>query len=170
MASEDCAFFAGFAGWRMPRPAGFAQPAAPDRAIRLLGGRRWRARDGSFPAPKSLAMILTSPEYYNAHTTREQVFAAIEKSKDHYAGPDANNKIRQMEAMMSLDAANSSAVKAKMFIVVAKNDHTVTPEPALEFAKKIGAEHLIFDNPCGHSIHACPDNGMGQAILKFLAQ
>jgi homoserine O-acetyltransferase/O-succinyltransferase len=116
------------------------------------------------------AMILTSPDYYNAHTTREQVFTEIAKSTDHYTGPDANNKIRQMEAMMALDAADPSAVKAKMFIVVAKNDHTVTPGPALEFAKKLGVEPFILDNSCGHSIHACPDNGMAQAILKFLTQ
>jgi homoserine O-acetyltransferase/O-succinyltransferase len=116
------------------------------------------------------AMILTTPEFYNAHTTREQVFAEIAKSTDHYAGPDANNKIRQVEAMMALDAGDPSVVKAKMFIVVAKNDHTVTPDPALEFAKKLGVEPFILDNPCGHSIHACPDNGMAQAILKFLGQ
>jgi homoserine O-acetyltransferase/O-succinyltransferase len=116
------------------------------------------------------AIILTTPEFYNAHTTREQVLAEIAKSRDHYTGPDANNKIRQVEAMMALDAADSSAVKAKMFIVVAKNDHTVTPGPAIEFSKKIGVEPFIFDNSCGHSLHACPDNGMGQAILKFLGQ
>jgi homoserine O-acetyltransferase/O-succinyltransferase len=116
------------------------------------------------------AVVLTTPEFYNDHTTREQVFAEIAKSRDQYAGPDANNKIRQVEAMMALDAANPSAVKTKMFMVVAKNDHTVTPGPALEFAKKLGVEPFVLDNPCGHSIHACPDNNMGQMILKFLAQ
>jgi homoserine O-acetyltransferase/O-succinyltransferase len=114
------------------------------------------------------AMILTTPEFYNAHTTRDKVFVEIAKSRDHYTGPDANNKIRQMEAMMALDA-NATAVKARVFIVVAKNDHTVTPGPALEFAKSLGVEPFILDNACGHSIHACPDDGMGQAILKFLA-
>jgi homoserine O-acetyltransferase len=116
------------------------------------------------------AIILTTPEYFNEHTTREQALAEITKSRDHYSGPDANNKIRQMEAMMSLDAANVSAVKAKMLIIVSKSDHTVTPGPALEYAKKLGAMPFILDNNCGHSNHLCPDNGMGQAILKFLGQ
>ena len=116
------------------------------------------------------AMILTTPEFYNAHTTREQVMTEIAKSRDHYTGPDANNKIRQVEAMMALDAVDPSAVKAKIFIAVAKNDHTVTPGPALEFAKKLGVQPFILDNPCGHSVHACPDNGMAQAILKFLRE
>ena len=116
------------------------------------------------------ALILITPEYYNTHTTRQQVLDEIAKSRDHYTGPDANNKIRQVEAMMAFDAADSSVVKAKMFIVIAKNDHTVTPGPALEFAKKLGVEPFILDNSCGHSLHAWPDNGMAQAILKFLGQ
>jgi hypothetical protein len=90
------------------------------------------------------------------------------KSTTLYAGPDANNKIRQVEAMLSLDAGDPSVVKAKKFIAVSKNDHTVTPGPALEFAHEIGVAPFIFDGPCGHSIHLCPDNGMNQAILKFL--
>jgi hypothetical protein len=57
-----------------------------------------------------------------------------------------------------------------MFIVVALSDHTVTPGPAIEFARKLGIEPFVFDNACGHSLHACPDDGMGKAILKFLAQ
>jgi hypothetical protein len=90
------------------------------------------------------------------------------KSTSLYAGPDANNKIRQVEAMLALDAGDPSMVKAKMFTAVSKNDHTVTPGPALEFAHKTGVVPFIFDGPCGHSIHLCPDNGMNQAILKFL--
>jgi homoserine O-acetyltransferase len=116
------------------------------------------------------AMVLTSPEYYNAHTTREQVFSEIAKSRDHYTGPDANNKIRQMEAMMALDAADPSPVRARMFIAVSRNDHTVSPSPALEFADKLGVAPFILDNACGHSLHLCPDNGMENAILQFLKQ
>jgi homoserine O-acetyltransferase len=116
------------------------------------------------------ALILTTPEFYNAHTTREQALAEIARSRDQYTGPDANNKIRQAEAMMALDAADSASVQAKMFIAVSKYDHTVTPGPALEFAQKLGVVPVIFENFCGHSLHACPDEGMGQAILKFLEQ
>jgi homoserine O-acetyltransferase/O-succinyltransferase len=114
------------------------------------------------------AMILTSPEYFNAHTTREQIFAEIAKSREHYNGPDANNKIRQAEAMIAMDAADASKVKAKMFIAVSKKDHTVTPGPALEYAKKLGIEPFIFENDCGHSLHLCLDSGMAKAMNAFL--
>jgi homoserine O-acetyltransferase len=116
------------------------------------------------------ALILTTPEYFNGNTTREQVFAEIAESTDHYSGPDANNKIRQAEAMMAMDASDVSGVKAKMLIVVSKNDHTVTPGPALEVAYKIGVKPFVLDNNCGHSLHLCPDNGMNRAILEFLGQ
>ena len=114
---------------------------------------------------------LSDAGYYvivNENTTREQVFTEIAKSRDHYNGPDANNKTRQAEAMMTMDDSDVSGVKAKMFIAVSKSDHTVTPGPALEFADKIGAEPFIFDNACGRSLHLCPDNGMNRAILEFL--
>jgi hypothetical protein len=29
---------------------------------------------------------------------------------------------------------------------------------------------FILDNSCGHSVHACPDNGMSPAILEFLKE
>jgi len=114
------------------------------------------------------ALILTTPGYYNAHTSREQVFAEIARSRDHYSGPDANDKIRQAEAMMALDAAEVSRVKARMFIAVSKSDHTVTPGPALDFARQLGVVPFVLDNDCGHSLHNCPDNGMAKAIERFL--
>ncbi|MDR1727816.1 MAG: alpha/beta fold hydrolase [Acidobacteriota bacterium] len=116
------------------------------------------------------ALILTSPDYYNAHTTREQLFAEIAKSRDAYSGPDANDKIRQAEAMMALDVADDAGkVKAEMFIAVSKTDHTVTPGPALEFARRLGVVPFIYEGDCGHSVHYCQDGGMGAALMKFLA-
>ena len=51
-------------------------------------------------------------------------------------GSDANNKIRQSQAMMVLDVSQpfggsmeraANAVKAKVFVIASKNDLTVTP-------------------------------------------
>jgi hypothetical protein len=101
------------------------------------------------------------------HTEPEQVFAEIEKSRNHYMGRDSNNRIRWIESMMAMDAANPSVVKAEMFIVAVKNDHTATPGSALGFAKKLGVKPFILDSSYGHNVHACPDNNMGQLILRF---
>jgi hypothetical protein len=72
--------------------------------------------------------------------------------------------------MIALDAGDAAQVKARMFIAVAKADHTVTPAPALDFAKKIGVEPFIMINDCGHSSHLCPDAGLGKAIREFLGK
>src|SRR6185369_6298835 len=84
------------------------------------------------------ALLLTTPTDYNNHKTREQVFADLEKARKEAKGSDANDKIRQAQAMMAIDVAGDyRAVKAKVVVVVAKQDHVVTPGPATEFASLI---------------------------------
>ena len=50
-------------------------------------------------------LLLTTPEHYNRATRREQVLEQIEKARNASGGSDANDKIRQCEAMMSLDVS-----------------------------------------------------------------
>src|ERR1043166_4752687 len=50
------------------------------------------------------ALLLTTPDEFNKRMTREQVLAEIERAKT-VRGFDANDKIRQDEAMMALDVA-----------------------------------------------------------------
>ncbi len=49
------------------------------------------------------ALILTTPDEYNRRMTREKVFAEIAKAKNEIGSLDANDKIRQVQAMMSID-------------------------------------------------------------------
>ncbi len=46
-------------------------------------------------------------------------------------------------------AAAAQAVKAKMLIVAAKQDHMVNPLPALEFAADINAPVIELESDCG---------------------
>ena len=57
----------------------------------------------------------------------------------------------------------------KSTLTISMPDHTVSPDPALEFAKALGVEPFVLNNDCGHSLQACRDNGMGKAILDFLS-
>jgi len=83
---------------------------------------------------------------------------------------DANDKIRQVQAMMSVDvASNYSAVKAKVLVVVAKFDHVVTPGPATEFARLLGAKLIELDSDCGHLATSCESPRLTQAVSQFLA-
>jgi homoserine O-acetyltransferase len=123
-------------------------------------------------------MLLNTPTQYNRTHTREQVFESLVKAKDA-PGTDANNKIRQTEAMMGLDVSDqfgnsmepaAAAVKAKVFVIVAKYDHVVTPEPAREFAALLHAFILELDSDCGHLAPSCEDGKVSAAVAAFLGQ
>lgn len=124
-------------------------------------------------------MLLTSPEHYNKVTKREQVLEQIAEAKKSSGGTDANNTIRQAEAMMTMDVSApwggaleraASAVKAKVLVVVAKFDHVVTPRPATEFARLMGAELLELDSDCGHLAPSCEDAKVRKAVADFLGR
>jgi homoserine O-acetyltransferase len=136
----------------------------------LVYHRDWNGGDYTQnPAARSeveFAILLSTPEDFNAHSTREQAFERLRNAKTTV---DANNKIRQVEAMMGLDVADgAAAVKAKVLIVVAAQDHTVTPGPALDFARRVGAQTLTLDGPCGHLAPGCEAAKLDPVVGAFL--
>jgi homoserine O-acetyltransferase len=124
------------------------------------------------------ALVLTTPENYNKHRTRRQVFEELEKEKKQ-TGFDANNKIRQAQAMMALDVTRdfagsmeraAASVKARVLVIVAKLDHVVTPGPALEFANLLHSQFLILESDCGHMAPGCEAQKVNQAVADFFAR
>ena len=140
----------------------------------LMRDRDWKG--GNYAANPARALdfafgelLLTTPTDYNRRKTREQVFADLEKARNDAHRMDANDKIRQVQAMMSVDvASNYSAVKAKVLVVVAKFDHVVTPGPATEFARLLGAKLIELDSDCGHLATSCESPRLTQAVSQFL--
>jgi homoserine O-acetyltransferase/O-succinyltransferase len=135
------------------------------------------------PAPEAEyefgALLLGTPERFNQTHSREQVLKEIAHARDSTEGSDANNKIRQAEAMMALDVSApfggsmekaAAAVKAKTLIIVAKRDHTVTPGPATDFARLAHAELLELDDECGHQYGSCEDARVLQVVTEFLGR
>jgi homoserine O-acetyltransferase/O-succinyltransferase len=121
-------------------------------------------------------LILQTPAEYNRTHTREQVLAALKKAETDKA-EDANDTIRQSEAMIALDVSDAfagsmekaaAAVKAKVFVVVAKQDHTVTPQPARDFAKLLHAPVLELESDCGHLATGCEGTKLAAAVADFL--
>jgi homoserine O-acetyltransferase len=122
------------------------------------------------------AILLTTPEEVNRRMTRRQVFEEIEKAKKAPTA-DVNNKIRQVQAMMALDVSGrfdgsleraAAAVKAKALVIVAKRDHVVTPGPALEFARLLGAKAIELESDCGHGASWCEGKAISAALAAFL--
>jgi homoserine O-acetyltransferase len=123
------------------------------------------------------ALILTTPDDYNRKMTREKVLNEVEKAKTETGGFDANDKIRQTQAMMSLDvtekfggswARAADSVKAKSLIIVDRFDHTVTPKPAIEFAAALKVDPLILESDCGHLGPSCEWQFVNKTIADFL--
>jgi homoserine O-acetyltransferase len=141
----------------------------------LMRDRDWKGGNYSANPARALdfafgELLLTSPTDYNRRKRREQVFADLEKAQNDAHRFDANDKIRQAQAMMSLDISPSSAktVKAKVFVVVAKYDHVVTPGPATEFATLLGAKLVTLDSDCGHLATSCESRQLNDAVAGFL--
>jgi len=121
-------------------------------------------------------LLLTTPENYNKRVTRQQFFDALKKAKQE-AGFDANDKIRQAQAMMALDVSEvfggsmdraAHEVRAKVFIIIARLDHVVTPAPALDFARLLQAKTLELDSDCGHLAPSCEYQKVNAAVAEFL--
>ncbi len=124
------------------------------------------------------ALVLTTPSEVNRRMTREQVLKEIERAKSVH-GFDANDKIRQDQAMMSLDVSApfggsmeraAAAVRARVLVVVAAQDHVVTPGPATEFARLLKAQLLTLEGDCGHLAPGCEAQKLNPAVAEFLAR
>ena len=123
-------------------------------------------------------LILQTPTEYNRTHTREQVQQALKKAVTDKA-EDANDTIRQSEAMMGLDVSDTyggsmekaaAAVKAKVFVIVSKQDHTVTPQPARDFAALLHAPVLELESDCGHLAPGCEGGRVAAAVADFLQE
>jgi homoserine O-acetyltransferase len=88
---------------------------------------------------------------------------------------DANDRLYQLEAMITHDVANGGSladaakrVHAKVLVVASEQDHMVNPGPALEFAKLLGAKTLLLTSDCGHLAPGCEADKLNPAVRAFL--
>ena len=90
---------------------------------------------------------------------------------------DANDTLRQIQALLSADVGASfdgslqtaaATVRSQMLVIVNKQDHTVNPRPAADFARMLHARLLELDSDCGHRAHACEMKWIGEAVAEFL--
>jgi homoserine O-acetyltransferase len=117
-----------------------------------------------------------TPQRRNQELTRERVAEFLDQETQKQA-MDANDHIRQMEAMISLDVSDrfggsmertAAAVKAKVLVVIATYDHVVTPGPAREFAKLLGTDLLELNSDCGHQTPGCEEAAILERVIPFL--
>jgi homoserine O-acetyltransferase len=147
----------------------------------IMNNRGWNNGDYTVnPAREAdfefSSILLTTPDEVNRRLTRQKVLEEIEKAKQAPSA-DANNKIRQVQAMMALDVSSrfdgsmeraAAAVKAKVLVIVARLDHVVTPGPAREFARLLQAKTVELEGDCGHIATSCEGKKVSAAVADFL--
>lgn len=88
---------------------------------------------------------------------------------------DANDWVTQLEAIIHLDVGHGASleaaakrVRAKVLVVSSAQDHMVNPEPALNFARLIGAKTFILRGDCGHIANGCESATLNPIVRAFL--
>jgi homoserine O-acetyltransferase len=147
----------------------------------------WKGGDYTAPPEAGLrtladidALAIQTPSYRVAHTNPEEFKKFLDAEEtDTIHGFDANNWIRQAQAMMRQDVSRpfegdmtkaAAAVKARVLVIVGLQDHMVNPLPALAFARLLRAQTLELNSDCGHLVTDCESSKIGTAIAEFLAK
>jgi homoserine O-acetyltransferase len=124
------------------------------------------------------SLAVTTPEYVideNDPADFDEFLGKTEQSI--IQGFDANNWIRQAQAMMDHDVfarfegsmeKAAAAVRAEVLVVVGTQDHMVTPQPALEFAQHLFAPVVEIPSSCGHLSLWCEMESTTRTISQFL--
>jgi len=113
-------------------------------------------------------MHLQTPAYIASHT--KDIDALMRSHEDALRKLDRRNYAAVLRAMIGHDIGPFDAVRAKMLVVVAEQDHMVNPAPAEEFARATKSELLVLTGDCGHLATACEKEELIPAVARFLAE
>ena len=119
-----------------------------------------------------------SPEYYSLEMQHTEAQNHIKKFATYTPGIyPADNFYAQTKALYYHDISwrddfiiekTAKRIKTDVFIIVNKQDHTVSPWEALKFAKMIKAKTLVLDNNRGHLGISYEIQRVQKAINRFL--
>jgi len=121
------------------------------------------------------AQMVAAPQYRNSQWPRDS-FAEELKKIEAPQRQDANDRVWQAKAILLHDvlhggtiaeAAKASA-RVRFLVIVAAEDRMVTPQPALEWAKAVGAETYVSPGTCAHLILDCDAEAVTGRVMRFL--
>jgi homoserine O-acetyltransferase len=120
------------------------------------------------------ALVVTSPEYRNRETPRDQAAAYIARA----GAPqpmDANDRLWQLTAIMQQDVIGNRTIEEvaraalpHFLVIVSGKDHLVNPQPALEWAAAVNAPTYISQGGCAHLIMTCDAAEVSTRVKAFL--
>ena len=112
--------------------------------------------------------LVQTPAYIASHT--KDIDALMRSHEEALRKLDRRNYAAVLRAMIGHDIGPFDAVRAKMLVVVAEQDHMVNPAPAEEFARATKSELLVLTGDCGHLATACEKEKLIPAVARFLAE
>jgi homoserine O-acetyltransferase len=125
-------------------------------------------------------LALSSPSRFNSETPRAELEKRMaEREADLIRRYDPYDWASQLRAMIAHDVSATlggsmekaaAAVRARVMVVSAAQDHMVTPGPSFDFAKRIGAEVVLLESPCGHRAPGCEQEKVVAAVRRFLGE
>ncbi len=172
-------------------------PEFMDKAAPILGSPRlaspdlllWKAELRAIDVANEDAMAavgtmhlyaLSTPGHLERQTPPEDFVQFLEDWDAEFRQRfRAHDYASQLRAMMAHDVSMpfgdsmeraASAVRARILVVVASQDHMVNPTPALELAELLDAERVQLTGDCGHLAFVCEHDRVREAVDSFLRQ
>ena len=120
---------------------------------------------------------LQTPEWRNRETEPHEFPELMQKTERDTASFDASDWLRQLQAMLSHDIyaggpveGTAKKIRARVLMVLATQDHMVSPQESMALAKVMGIEPVLLTGDCGHVATGCEADKMGAAIRAFLGK
>lgn len=117
----------------------------------------------------------TPANYANKYPTGRFAYIYADDARKGILPHDANDWLAQLDAVVHLDVAHGGSiaeaarrVKARVLVVSSAQDHMVNPQPALDFAKLIGARTIVLEGDCGHLATGCEIGKLAPQVRAFL--
>ena len=119
--------------------------------------------DGETLGPEASAALLAlaalTPEFYLKNLSRSDVTRALDGAQEIIMKYNLTDLAWQLKAMIGHDIYRrpvtsekeaAGAIRAKLLVIVSRNDILVNPEPSLALAGSLKAETLVLQGDYGH--------------------
>ena len=142
-----------------PRPTSYDLLVYRNTEYALKNDPAWQM--GRYTEPPPLGLVQALMQLNSSTPAKFARNHPLDKFATEYAGDftkgilpfDANDFLAQLEAIIGQDVGHGGSqeeaarrVRAKVFVVVAAQDHLVNPKPALDFAALLGAKTMVLES------------------------
>lgn len=118
---------------------------------------------------------LSTPGYFFGHLKTEDEPDFVRKKESGYRGLNPYNWASQLRAMIGQDIYRGrtlselkSVIRARLLVIVATQDHMVTPGPATELARFLRVPLVELTGECGHLATSCEETAVRREVASFL--